>query len=177
MKTEINYEPIKEVEFSKDWALCGKGSFGLYYRIDDRKGIKILKKRVTDYSSGVMTYEDLYPAAVREFICLAAAKNTNIVPKAHGVIRVVYKNSSKRSVGIVMEHINGTTLKNASKEFKKWFKEKHGKRHESPEDFLWEKLKKNGFRCEDLHDRNIMVKKTKNGFKLFAIDMDPEFIY
>lgn len=169
-----DYKPIREVEFSKSWKKKGSGSYGVYYKMNARKGIKILRQRDTrDYIW--KDYEDLLAKAMREFKCLNIAKQTGIVPKAYEVVKVVYKNTFK--VGIIMQHIEGTTLKNAPRNFHNWFEKQYGKDYWDASSLLHSRLRNVRLDHDDLHSENIMVKKTKNGFKLYAIDMDPDFIY
>lgn len=150
----------------KDLDEAPRGSYGIYLRLSDSFGIKILRRNLRDAEE---VEKSVFHEANEEFNMLEQAYSvgTGRTPQPVGVVIVKYRFQGRWSfsAGIIMEHIHGVRLFDhckcdsevAYEEAKKFRAEMH----------------KLGIRHNDLHEYNVMVDHTG---KFWMIDISPEFV-
>ena len=149
------------IHFSRKWKHVGSGAYSHYYKMNKRKGIKVLPK---------LEHETEFSAILRvhkEFTLLKAASATGYAPKPHKVVCVLGNGSIKW--GIIMEHLDARRISDLSDELRQTLRlpttvERH----------LDKVLRSVGVKHGDLHTGNILAKvKNRKITKVYAVDFSP----
>ena len=163
---------MRSIDFSKKWKRIGSGAFASYYKMSKTKGIKILVDG------------DKYEALDELSLIKKANKKTDMAPKGYEVVRVYfYKNSQDEyyQYGIIMQHLNARRVCTLGPRIKdRFYKslESRGISDYDIEDYVHEKLRRQGVFHDDCHTANILA-KVKNGkiTRLYVVDFTPEMVY
>lgn len=146
------------------------GGFGSYIKLDHSVGLKMLYSPVMGCS--------LREAAEYEYMMGKAAEKSGFTPKYYGAVRVIDNNVERW--GILIEHIEGTTLDVfKDKKYRRMYRRDmyvfYMSIMERLRDFLSQRLESTcGVKNIDLHERNIMIKKSGRKLKVYAIDFSAE---
>jgi len=153
---------VKVIKLNKS-NYSGRGVYGEYVKISERRGVKIL------YSDGHSSLASLkestrYKEALQEHNLISAARKVPFVLRSYGVVAI--QDGDLLFPGILMTHIEGK-LYNELNHFNTVFplREK-----------LRAKLRTCGVNHNDLHGNNIIVKKHKNRYVAYAIDFSPNYV-
>jgi len=143
--------------------MLGHGAFAGYFKLDAKRGIKVYGcspncERGYDFKENVPVDE-----ARRDYKLMRSLR-TRLVPKAYELVYV--KRFGLWYVGIIMQHCQGTTLRDA---FKGW-----RTKLKMIDSIALEFERKTGYGHIDLHDRNIMYDKKTKKYKV--IDIQDKFI-
>lgn len=137
-----------------------KGGYGTYFKITRSKGVKVLRGSYKSFMAAMNSSQ--MREAIKERDLMIEASKSGVTPKCYGVT-VVQRGSSFR-VGIVMEHLGSTRLRDL------------GLDEEEEERIIMEledQVRDSGVTHNDLHPWNVMVKDGK----YYAIDFSPDYAY
>lgn len=133
------------------------GAFGVYFKLREGKGIKVLEAKFRSQVAAYNSYE--FDLAKEEAEILKAAQESGVVPKCYGV-RIVRRGNGFH-VGILMQHLGNKTLRKLRYNWEK---------QSDIYDSLNDALEDVGVKHNDLHVDNIMYYRGK----YYAIDFSPE---
>ncbi len=85
----------------------GGGCFGQYFKLDNKRGIKLLRRKF-DSSEKAQLSETFHKAKLEELSLNMARERVSFVPKCYGVKVVKFRGNFR--VGVIMQHLNGITL-------------------------------------------------------------------
>jgi RIO-like serine/threonine protein kinase len=131
-----------------------RGSYGMYVKISNLRGIKLLHGSFRSMKSAADSYQ--MENAKKEAELLEKAYVSGVVPKCYGV--KIVKRGTVFRVGIEMQHLGNTRLSDVPSA-DQWRIARE----------LREALLNVGIRHSDLHNYNVM----KKGKKYYAIDFSP----
>lgn len=136
----------------------GSGVSGIYYKLNEKVGVKILEGKPFKTIAGAKRSERMEEAK-SEAQNLQDAYETGIVPACFGTgIFRSPGNTVEYNVGVVMQHLGSRTLSTLKKV------DKSAVVHQ-----LLDQLEEFGINHEDLHEENIMLFRCK----YYVIDFDP----
>lgn len=135
-----------------------EGANGEYVKLSSQIGIKLIHSKLFTTQTKAMK-STAWKLAMGESENLKLAFDSGVVPQSYGVSLV--KVGSGFRVGVLMQHLGGTTLDNSE-----FYDDVDVYEH------LRDKLKEVGIKHFDLHGDNIMVYRGK----CYAIDFSPQCI-
>lgn len=138
-----------------------EGVFATYHKLKGNKGVKVIKDGFDSLTE--LKNSRSWKCAVKELKLLKRARKSGVTPKAYQVVAVKKWDECNGTLlypGIVMEHIKGEKINTDGADF-------------MIDDALKQLKNKAGLVHNDIHDDNIIVKKTKHGWKLYLIDFSP----
>ena len=171
---------MKLYQRQTSWRRLGQGMHGTYYKISHNEGIKIIgfpRKTIAELEA--TNYDNL---AMKEARLLKAAnKKSMLIPRSYGAVQVDMGEDGFY-FGILMEHINGKTLKSIAFKTGSLFRWQDKDWYPNQiSSHLYGELKKVGIFHDDLHSNlgNVMVKikNTNEIVDIKVIDFDPELVY
>jgi hypothetical protein len=108
-----------------------------------------------------------------------ANKRTNMSPKGYEVVKVHY--DEFYCYGVIMQHLDAKRVSTIGYQIKNKFYnslEKKGITDYDIEDYVREKLRRQGIFHEDCHTGNILAKvKNRKITKLYIVDFTPDMVY
>lgn len=164
---------IHTIELSERFSVQGTGTYGVYYKLNSKCGVKVTKEffsveKIKEKFQKIIVsnYRDFWEKRmlngslhlVAEYLFLKRLAFTGLVPKPHNLTWV--KRFGVQTLGIVMDHIEGSSV-NVCEEIN-YFEKK-----------FFKQAKKVGLHIFDWRPENVLV--TKKG-KIFRIDFTPKFV-
>lgn len=141
---------MRTISIPKGARHINSGSYGSYYKINNKRGIKVI-------------WHSRIDTVTKEAFYLRTASKFGLAPKCYEVVKVLgSKNAAARSwtnYGLIVQHINGTPTR--------WYVENAETTKERLE--LDKQLRKIGIINRDLFGNN--VRKTRRGY--VAVDFTP----
>ena len=157
----------------------GTGAFGIYYKINDNIGVKVIRHQMSmerieeeylDFlnqmknNRKVDSFDSTLYEAASELVALQMLEPSGMTPKPFGLCWV--KKKEYYNIGILMEHINGEPAA-------EYYMENSYKKVDSMESNYKKKWgSQYGIRVSDWHDFNIIVREEDK--QLIRIDFSEE---
>ena len=147
----------------RDLTFIGAGSYGRYFKIDKKTGVKILTEDCFDTLSELME-SYVFSDSVNEFNRLKRLYGTSHVfpkPISLAIVRELqYSKQPIYHVGYTMKHIDGKTVSNSTMSDKDWASLARARTS----------LEKKGIWFDDSHAGNVIKRRTKKYRKFIFVD-------
>lgn len=136
----------------------GGGSFGHYFKLDNKRGIKLLKQKFQTSEKAQLS-KTFHLAKLEELSLNMARERVSFVPKCYGVKVVKFRGDFR--VGVVMQHLNGITLNKLGQNRDRRNLTQDCDFEDNVTEMMDERLLKAGINHGDVHDENIVYHAKK----------------